>query len=265
MLKLLLGNRIVWLAGGLALYFILQLSHIQYQSAREVGNLRFEMFDLMAFLLLVIELGMMATLFIQLAAVNRTRQAWYERLPRVRFNHLAWGIAGQLILFLLAGVLLLPLLFLHTYPELVEAAGIRVPMMVLQRLLIISGVLLIAYNIALILRFVLRFPGWLAGICGVFLHFLMGLGVTYLSHSAKPYERLGDVFFYNQLWKYFSGFPNLQNANMFHNIQMPWLAYYVGALTVVWVITLLLWMPAASIRTRREAPPGDTPDILPGG
>lgn len=265
MLKLLFGNRIMWLAGGMALYFILQLSHIQYQSARDVGTLRFEMFELMAILLLIVELGMVAAMLIQLSAFSRTREAWYQHLPNVRFNHIAWGIASQLIVCLLASILLVPLLFLHTYPELVEAAGIRVPMMVLQRLLIISGILFVAYNIALILRYVLRFPSWLAGMCGIILHFLMGLGVTYLSHSDKTYERLGDVFFYNQLWKYLSGFPNLQNANMFHNIQMPWLAYYVGALVVAWILTLALWAPAASIRTQRETPPEDTPDTLPNG
>ncbi|GEM_PF-4932455 len=252
-----LANRFLWLACALALYLIGQLSWVQWRTATQLGMPRFDTLELMSILMVIIEAALVLCALLLALATPRTREAWYKRYPHHGFSYIAGGVGGLLILLLMLVILLAPVLYLHRYPQLVEEAQVRVPLMMLQRGLLVGCAVLISYNLMLLLRHVLRFPWWLAGICGVGAHVAIGWYVTWLSFHYTTYERLNYVFYYNQLWRSLNWFPKLQRSWEFHNIQMPYFAYFLGAASIAVLVTLLLWLPRASTLSAGEQPPGN--------
>lgn len=249
-----LHNRFIWLALILALYLIAQLSFVQWHTGTNLGTPRFDTMDLMAILLVIIEGCLLACALLLVVGTPGTRMAWYRRYPAVRFSYVASGIGGILILILLQSILLLPVLFLHRYPDL-QLEGINIPLMLLQRSLLTGCVLSLSYSVMLLSRHVLRLPWWLAGIFGAVVQMIAGWSCTYLSFTNSVFIRLNDVFFYNQLWKYIDRFPRLDSKTIFHKIEMPYFGYYLGVGVIAALFALILWLPRASTLSSRDNPP----------
>ena len=252
-----LSNRFIWLVVAVGLYLILQLSYIQWQTGTKLGNPRFDTLELVSILLAVCEFTLLAVAVLITVGTSRTRQAWYRKYPRERFSWIAAGFGGILALIMVQAVLLVPILVLHRYPELIEA-GIRIPLLVLQRVVLLNCVLIFSYNLILVLRHVLRLPWALAGIGGVACQVGTGYLVTALSAHNEGLARLNDLFIYNQLWHYFDRFPKLTSVALYHNIQMPYLAYYLGFGSIAALVSLVFWLPRASTLSTREKPPETT-------
>jgi len=249
-----LNNRFIWLLAAVTMYLILQLSYIQWQTATQLGNPRFDTMDLVAILQAICEACLLICALVLVIATPRIREAWYRKYPTEKFSYIATGFGGILALILLQAILLAPILFLHRYPEL-AAEGIRVPLMIMQRVVLVNCLLLASYNLMLVLRHVLRFPWWLAGILGALTHIGTGYYLTFLSNRYEALIRLNDVFIYNLLWQHFDKVPNLSTGEIFHNIQMPHLAYYLGTGSIIALFTLILWLPRASTLSARESLP----------
>jgi hypothetical protein len=247
-----LSNRWLWLIFALGLYALLHLSYLQWHSSTALQAPQFDTLELMALLMAVNEATLLLAALVLVCATPTTRAAWYRRYPRIRFSYIASGIGGAALIVLFLVLLLAPVLYLHRYPELAEQAGMRIPLMMLQRALLVACALLISYNLMMLLHHVARLPLWLAGILGMAAQAGLGYAVTYISFTSKDYERLNDLFYYNQLWRYFDWFPKLQARQVFHNIEMPYFGYYVGLAAIVAVFLMLLWLPRASTRTSAE-------------
>jgi hypothetical protein len=247
-----LSNRLLWLVFALGLYALLHLSYLQWHSSTALQAPQFDTLELMALLMAVIEATLLLAALVLACATPATRTAWYRRHPHIHFSYIASGIAGAALLLLLLALLLAPVLFLHRYPELVTEAGMRIPLMMLQRALLVACTLLVSYNLMLLLHHVARLPLWLAGILGMAAQAGLGYATTSISYAHKDYERLNDVFYYNQLWRYFDWFPKLQARQVFHNIEMPYFGYYLGLAAIAAVFLMLLWLPRASTRTTTE-------------
>lgn len=249
-----LRNRFVWLATALSLVLILQLSSMQSRFRR------FDTLSLMSHIGVAIEAGLLAVAIICALATPRVRRAWYEwAIPRDagRFSYFLSAIAGNLAVTLALLVLLIPVLWLHRYPELTAIEiPIRVPLMMLQRGALLLAAVLATHNVALMLRYYLRLAWWLAALLAIAFHIALGYGVTYLSYTTEAFRRLNDVFYYNQLWHYTDALPAgwLQRPDVFHNIEQPYFGYYFSAL-VVWALTLLLLVPQAQRLSGRDRPP----------
>lgn len=240
------GNRFIWLVFVLAALLLLQLSLLQR------NTLRFDTMDLVAILMAIVEGAAVITLMLMLGATNGTRQLWGNRQPATPFSYIANAVAAMLLCVVLAFILLVPLVFAHQYPELIEE-GIRVPLTMIQRLCLILGAVLVAGNIACILRFYARLPWALAAVLGVAAHLCIGYLLVVGSTQYESLRRLNDVFYYNQLWHYFDWVPKLQNPQVFHNIQQAHTSLYIIAAAAAWVVTFLLWAPRASLDAAREA------------
>jgi len=247
-----LSNRWLWLIFALGLYALLHLSYLQWHSSTALQVPQFDTLELMALLMAVIEATLLLAALVLACATPATRTAWYRRHPHIRFSYIASGISGAAVLILILVLLLAPVLYLHRYPELVTEAGMRIPLMMLQRALLVACALLVSYNLMLLLHHVARLPLWLAGILGMAAQAGLGYAATYISYAYKDYERLNDVFYYNQLWRHFDWFPKLQAQQVFHNIEMPYFGYYVGLAAIAAVFLMLLWLPRASTRTAAE-------------
>jgi hypothetical protein len=246
-----LRNRFIWLVVLLDLILIGQLSVMQarYQ--------RFDTLQLMSHITVCIEAGLLAVALICALATPRIREAWYAwSVPRDGgpFSYFGSALAGNLTVTLAMLTLLLPVLWLHRYPELLTAEHpISIPLMMLQRVALLLAAVLLTHNVLLILRYYLRVPWWLCAVLATAFHVGLGLGVTYLSYNRELLARLNDVFYYNQLWQYSDALPKgwLQRGELFHNIEQPYFGYYFTAL-VIWALTMLLLIPQAQKLTERE-------------
>jgi hypothetical protein len=248
-----LSNRFIWLVCALALYLVGQLSFVQWQTGRQLGMPRFDTLDLMSLLMVIVESALLLSALLLALGTPQVRRSWYTRYPRQPFSFVAAGVGGALILVLLLVIMLGPVLLLHTYPELAAEAQVHIPLMMLQRATLILSAVLAAYNLILLLRHMARLPWWLAGTIGVIGYVGLGYYIAFRSYYSSGLERLNYVFYYNHLWEYFDWFPKLQLSAEFHNIQMPYYAYYLGAATAAALVLMLLWMPSASNRSSRES------------
>jgi hypothetical protein len=241
-----LRNRYIWLVFFVASYLLLQLTWIQ------INHERFETFSLLALLMAIIEGGVLAIGLVLTAAVPWTQKAWDKHTNGAPFSLPLNALATMLCMSLGAILLSAPMLYFHRYPELLAKSEINIPMMLLQRLLLLAIAAAVAVNIAYLVRCYLRLPWAVCAFIGLIWHAGLGLGVTYLSFSYAPMTALNDVFFYNQLWEYLDWFPKLVTKDVFHNIGMPNLAYFAGGALVLWILTYMLWMPRAVLMQARE-------------
>jgi len=249
-----LSNRFIWLVFSAALYLIGQLTYVQWQTGQG-GHPRFDTLDLMSLIMAMIEAALVLTALMVALGTERTRQAWYKRFPQQPFSYLAAGIGGCLVVWLVLALLLVPVLYFHRYPELVSEAQVSIPLMMLQRSLLVSCAVLISYNFLLMLHYVLRFPWWLAGLLGLAAHVALGFAVSYFSYHMLTLERLNYVFYYNHLWKYTDLVPMIQLSVEYHNVEMPYFAYFLGAGSIAAIVIMLLWLPRASTLSAKEKVP----------
>ncbi|MBN2081540.1 hypothetical protein JW859_04950 [bacterium] len=249
-----LSNRFIWLVFIAALYLIGQLTYVQWQTG-QAGHPRFDTLDLMSLIMAIIEAALVLTALMVALGTERTRQAWYKRFPQHPFSYLAAGVGGCLVVWLMLALLLAPVLYFHRYPELVSEAQVRIPLMMLQRSMLVSCAVLISYNFLLMLRYVLRCPWWLAGGLSVIGHVAMGYLVSYYSYHMLTLERLNYVFYYNHLWKYTELVPMIQLSVEYHNVEMPYFAYFLGAGSIAAILVMLLWLPRASSMSAKEIIP----------
>ena len=256
-----LANRFIWLVYALALYVLFQLSFIQWQSGTVFKHERFDTLQLAAHLMVTVEAALLLCAVLLAAGTPRVRQTWYGRFPESRFNYAASGLAADLCLVLLLALLLLPLLAAHSYPQLVEQ-GYNMPLMFMQRSVMLVFVLLTSFNVMQLLVLYLRLPWWLAAAGGACVHLLLGYAVTYFSFTTETLRRLNDVFYYNQLWQFIDVFPKLAREEVFANMQSggyAYFTYYSLAAIGMWLITTLLWLPRAAMATSREKLPTGQP------
>jgi hypothetical protein len=207
--------------------------------------------------MLIAEVCLLLIAVMLAAGTPHSRRAWYQRFPELRFSYAAHGLAAQLCLVLLIVLLLVPLIAAHSYPQLAEQ-GYNMPLMFLQRSVMLMFSLLISFNLMQLIALYLRLPWWLAALGGGCAQLLLGYAVTYFSSTTEALRRLNDVFYYNQLWKYIDGFPKLQREEVFTNMQsgdLPYFTYYSLVAVGLWLITLLLWLPRAAATSSRDKPP----------
>jgi len=240
-----LSNRFIWLAAVMALLLIGQLSFVQLRTAR------FEHFTLMAYLTLIIEVALLASALLIGAATPRTAAAWSKRYSAHPFSYALHGLATVLSLALVLVLLLAPVLYLHRYPAL-TAQGIITPLMMLQRGSLLFLACLTAFNVLMILRVHLRTPWGLAACLAGAFHVALGYTVTYLSFVTEAMRRLNDVFYYGNLWSAIPGIPDLQRKEVFHNMEMPYISYYLAGGAGLWLLTYMLWAARAAALQPRE-------------
>jgi hypothetical protein len=240
-----LSNRFIWLAAAMALLLIGQLSFVQLRIAR------FEHFTLMAYLTLIIELALLISALLIGAATPQTAAAWSRRYGERPFSYALHGLATVMSLALVLLLLLAPVLYLHRYPAL-TTQGISTPLMMLQRGLLLFLACLTAFNVLMILRTYLRIPWGLAACLAAAFHVMLGYAVTYLSFVTEAMQRLNDVFYYGNLWSAIPGFPDLQREEVFHNMEMPFVGYYLAGGVGLWLFTYMLWAARAAALQPRE-------------
>jgi hypothetical protein len=241
--KQMLANRYLWLVFGCALYVNAQLTFIQWSTARH-GAEQFDTLELMAHLLVVIESATVLISMLLLGAARAVVAGWQECYPSVKFPYLAYSCAIQIVIALHVLVQVVLLMYPHNYPQL-RAEGIIIPLMLLQRAVLIYLVLTISLQIGWISRFYLRVPWSIAAICLLLAQVAFGYTITLQSLSRGYLTRLNSVFYYGYLPRYLPDFPDLRQANLFHNIQQPYFGAYllIGISTAV--ILCGLWLPRA--------------------
>ncbi|MCC7479699.1 hypothetical protein IT575_14755 [bacterium] len=233
------GNRYLWLALILGLYMLGQLSWWQYK------YMRFNTLELLGHLTGVLHVTLIALALILVLATPATALAWARRYPGQNFSFVACGLSAPLVLTPFYLALVLPLLILHRYPDLSHAAGISVPLMLLQRGLLLVCMAVVLNNLVLALRHNLR---WAWGLCGgiaLAAYLWLCYYLTWLSYTTEFWRRINDLFYFNMLWRFFPTFPNLQRPEVFHNMQEMFLPYLFSAV-LLGVFSALLWLPRAS-------------------
>lgn len=239
-------NRFIWLVFILTGLLLLQLSLLQRNTTR------FDTMELVAILMAVLEVAAVLILMLLLGGTPQTQAAWRKRHPATPFSYIANAIAAMLLCVVLIYILLVPLMIAHQYPDLIEK-GIHIPLTMIQRVSLFLGAVLIAGNLACILRFYARLPWRLAALLGLVCHVVIGYLVILGSTQFEAMRRLNDVFYYNQLWHYTDLVPNLQNPQVFHNIEQTYTSLYIFVAATAWLVTFLLWVPKASLDAAREA------------
>lgn len=232
-----LRNRYFWLAFGCSLYLSAQLNYAQYKWNR------FETLELVAHLLVVLEAGLLACALITALSLPRMAEAWRARWPALRFSPALAGLGGMLALLLPFALQLGPQLLLHSYPGLAKE-GVSIPLLLLQRGTLLLYAVWISYSLTLTLRYTLRAPAWLCAIGGLGGHWGLAGGVTWLSLHGEALRRLNDLFYVNQLWRYWDGFPKLTRPEVFFNMQADY-GDFLGWGALLAAILTLLWLPTA--------------------
>jgi hypothetical protein len=164
---------------------------------------------------------------------------------------LTLGFAGGITLLITLAVELLPLLYFHQYPELAQD-GVHVPLLLLQRGLLIALGALAAYHVMLGLSLQLRLPSWAGAPLTLALYGWATLGLIRLSQDNSAFGRLNDLYYWNQLPAHLPDFPLLQTERWTHNMEPQWLGYYLLLFAGAAAATLVLWVPAAVLRDSRE-------------
>ena len=252
---LILSNRFVWLIFSCGLYLILQLSYIQWRSMKYSAATRFDTLELAALIMFILEVTLLFTAVLTIGATEQHCKAWYKRWPSSPFSYTLHGIAGFLCFYLFELLLLVPILLLHSYPQLTEQ-GYNLVVMFLQRAVLLGLIIQLFSSIILIMKYVLRIPSSFALISGIILYLVFGYTLIYISSSNEELSRLNDLYFYNQLWKYIEVIPNLQREAVFTNMQAPgtpYFTYYTVASAVLWLLSIALWIPASVTWSNREA------------
>lgn len=245
-----LANRYAWLLFCCALYINAQLTYIQWSTGRQ-GTEQFDTLELMSHLIAVMEAAALGITMLFISAAGPVVKRWGVEHPAAPFPYFAYAVAVQLsaAFFMLLHMLLL--MFPHSYPQL-RTEGIYIPVMLLQRVILIMIAISVSANFGWLLRFYTRIP-WKATALAVMLAQLaLGYGTTVLSLRYPVLVRLNSIFYYNELWRYIPNFPNLQHANLFHNIQLPYYAYYLSSGLLLVLLFTVLWLPRAARLGLRE-------------
>lgn len=235
---IILANRFIWLVLLIAWASVAHLSYWQLLYPR------FDTFELLAHISVILEVALVGFVVLILGSFPLIRVAWEKRFPGSRFSMVYAGIGGVLCIVLLYAVLIAPVLYLHRYPELVEHE-VRVPLMLLQRYLLVLMTALVAYNVGLIFRLYFRFAWWICALFALLCQIGVGYWVSWLSFTKENYARLNDVFYYNMLADRFAWFPDLSQKMLFHNIEPAYFNHYFSIAVTVFVVSLLLWIPKA--------------------
>lgn len=228
-----LVDRRVWLVTAGGMFVTLMLSLVQARTEA------FDTMQLMARLLLALEVTLLLIAWVLAAGAASTP-------PRA-----TRGLAGGVVLLLQFAVLLLPMLALHSYPELARE-GIRVQLMLLQHGLLLLLCAMTTYHLLLGARLQFKLPGWAAGPLVLGLYALASYSFAGLSKDNPVFSRLNDLFYWNQLWLHLPDFPQLQTEYWTYLIPISWFAYYLLLLIGAAVVSLVFWLPAALIRDARE-------------
>lgn len=232
-----LRNRFFWLAFGCSLYLGAQLDFAQYKWDR------FNTLELVAHLLVILEAGLLACALITALSFPRMAEAWRERWPGLRCSPALAGLGGMLALLVPFALQLGPQLLLHSYPGLAKE-GVSIPLLLLQRGTLLLYAVWISYSLTLTLRYTLRAPAWLCAIGGLGCHWGLAWGVTWLSLHGEALRRLNDLFYVNQLWRYWDSFPKLTRPEVFFNMQADY-GVFLGWGVLLVAATTLLWLPTA--------------------
>jgi hypothetical protein len=240
-----LANRYIWLALGVAAYFIIQLFAMQHFRQRFHEN------PLTSFIVGFIELSLLTVAIVLALATPAVILRWQRKFAGPQPGFTALGISSALTLAFSAALLVLLTCALWLLPKLRETAP-QLPLTLLQRTVLLYCMALFTYNVTMSLRYIARLPWNICGILGVAAHLALGYALTYLSSLYDSLERLNDICYYNALQSLVLALPRLTRNLVYNNIKMPYYGYYVVAFISLAVGTLLLWIPFAEAQRRRE-------------
>ena len=249
-----LSNRFIWLVAVIWLFLAGYLTLLQWQSEHFWKTEVFDTFQLVSFIMLLLETSLLACLLLVTLSTPQLVKRWYSRYANQPFSYALYGIAAVLSLALVFALLLIPFGALHSYPQM-AAEGYSIPLMLLQRGLLVFVAVIISLNIVMLFRAYLRLPWWICGLLGIAWHIGLTFVIAKASFTTEQLRRLNDVFFYNQLWHYIDGFPNLQRPEVFHNMQTPEVPYFTLYLVIgllVCIVSYLLWLPRAELLSRES-------------
>jgi hypothetical protein len=241
-LKHRLKDRVFWLVAGMGLYLGLMLSLLATRFPEQVKT-----FDLLARIVVVVE----ATLVLLAIFLAWQTAARWVNGPTAMHSRLSLGLSGLVVIPVVVLCILMTLLYFQQYADLAEQS-IHVPVTLLQRVVLLTLVVVTQYNVLLALLLQLRLPAWTAIPAVLSLHLWISHSVSRLSHSNPSWHKLNDIFYWNQLWHHLPEFPNLATDRAIHNIGQPTLAIAITLLLVMAVLTSALWLPAAAKLDRRE-------------
>ena len=243
-----LKNRFLWMLIGISALLILQLTMLKINGEKGLSPYGpgLSTFDLLATLMFIIEGATVGVMLLTLLAEPALKEAWEKRWPDRPFNRLAAGLSSTPTQFIAALALLVPMIYLHRYPELSAAQGISIPLTLLQRWLLAFLTIQVATNLTLVLRWFTPLPRWLCALGAMCLYWGFGYWLTLQSFVDDRFMRLNDVFFYNQLSRHISGFPELMRGNVTLDIHRDFQGWFLGLLGVA-VLTNLLWIPRAAL------------------
>jgi hypothetical protein len=240
-----LANRYVWLVLGAGAYFIIQLFVIQHFRQRFHEN------PLTSFTVGFIELSLLSIAIMLALATPKVVQRWQHEHQGEQPGFAALGLSSALTLAFCAALLTILACSLWLLPKLRETAP-ALPLTLLQRTVLLYCMALFTYNITMGLRYIARLPWSACGIMGVIVHLTLGYALTYLSSLYDSLERLNDISYYNALQSLALALPRLTRNLVYNNIKMPYYGYYVVVSVLLAVGTLVLWIPFAEVRKRRE-------------
>lgn len=240
-----LTNRYIWLALGTGAYFIIQLLAVQHFRQRFHEN------PLTSFIVGFIELCLLTIAIMLALATPRVISRWQREHNGEQPSFAALGISAALGLALSAALLVALTFALWLLPKLRETAP-QLPLTLLQRTVLLYCLALFTYNVTMGLRYIARLPWSAAGSLGVITHLITGYALTYLSSLYDSMQRLNDISYYNALQSLARWLPRLTRNLVFNNINMPYYGYYVMAAVFLAAGTLVLWIPFAQAKNRRE-------------
>ena len=123
-----LKNRFLWMLIGISALLILQLTMLKINGEKGLSPYGpgLSTFDLLATLMFIIEGATVGVMLLTLLAEPALKEAWEKRWPDRPFNRLAAGLSSTPTQFIAALALLIPMIYLHRYPELSAAQGISI-------------------------------------------------------------------------------------------------------------------------------------------
>jgi hypothetical protein len=173
------------------------------------------------------------------------------------------ALAGGVMVLLQFALLITPLLVIYNSPEL-AAKGIAVPLMMLQRGVLLCMCALAAYHLLLALQLQLRLPAALAFAAVLALYLWGSYELVRLSLGSATFSQLNDVFYWNQLPLHIDTLPRLGTERIVDRIDQAHFGYYASLGLVGCIVTLLLWIPGAMRADSRETRRKPNAKVSPG-
>jgi hypothetical protein len=235
-----------WVIAGGGLYVTCTLALVQ---SRHPEAFQAHPLAPVARVILVVEAVLVLTALLMAQLASRPMHPASTALPEP--GHLAAALAGGVMLLLQFAVQTTPLLLLYWSPALAQK-GLNLPLMMLQRGLVLCLCAVLAYHLLLALRLQLKLPMLVAFPVVLALYLWGTYGLVKLSLASAAAAQLNDVFYWNQLPLHLDFLPRLGTEHIVGKVEPQFLAYYLTLGLIACGATLILWVPAAVKMDARE-------------